>query len=152
MPFRNLVELYKKFLRWSWSTLQHLHFWGYCTVSFPFQNPFLQITAKVSKVTKSVQGILTFIFVKLSEKASSFVKIIICRRPRRRRCICGTRSKPPFWVWDSFTRRKQHGKFDQIVYGMKLSLCHKDKGIYVPSQQEFLRIVKTAIFSYISKS
>ena len=152
MPFRNLVELYKKFLIWFWSTLQHLHFWGYCTVSFPFQNPFLQIIALVSKITKSVQGILTFIFVKLSEKASSFVKIILCRRRRRRRCICGTGSKPQFWAWDSFTRRKQHGKFDQVVHGMKLGLCHKDKGIYVPSHQEFLRIVKTAIFLYISKS
>ena len=53
---------------------------------------------------------------------------------------------------DSFTRRKQHGKFDQVVHGMKLGLCHKDKGIYVRSHQDFLRIVKTAIFSYISKS
>ena len=47
----------------------------YCTISFPWKNLCFQITAEVSKITKSVPCSLFFIFIERSETAKSFVKI-----------------------------------------------------------------------------
>ena len=41
---------------------------------FSMQNPCLQITAEVSKITKSVRFDLTFIFIEISETVNSFCK------------------------------------------------------------------------------
>ena len=49
--------------------------WRYCTISFLSKSLWLQITAEVSKITKSVWSDLTFIFIELSETSKSFVKI-----------------------------------------------------------------------------
>ena len=73
--FTNLVVLHKGFLKWSFSTLYHLQFWRYCTISFPYKNHCLQITAEVSKIRKSAQCDLTFVLIELSETLNSFVKI-----------------------------------------------------------------------------
>ena len=56
-----------------------------------------------------------------------------------------------FWVRDIFTRIEQRGEFHWLVQELKLGLCRKDKSIYVPFQQEFLRLVKTAFFYIFQK-
>ena len=71
----NLVELYKGFLKWSWSTLQHLQFWRYYTIPFPCKSPGLQIIAEVSKIARAMRPDVNFIFIELSEPTkNNFVK------------------------------------------------------------------------------
>ena len=81
-------------------------------------------------------------------------KILLLTRILRRR-----RRKRRYYLWNMFktsilrARREGHGKLYRLVHELKIGLCCKDKCIYVPPQQEFLRLVKTAnFFSYISKS
>ena len=73
--FANLVGRYKGFLKWSWPMLKHLQFWRYCTISLSSKSLCFQITAEVSKITKSVSCNLVFIFIELSGAANSFLKI-----------------------------------------------------------------------------
>ena len=47
----------------------------YCTILLPYKSICLQITAEVSKITKSDQCNLNFNFNRISETATSFVKI-----------------------------------------------------------------------------
>ena len=71
----NLVKFNKAFVKWSWPTLLHLQFWRYWTISFPCKSICWKIITEVSKIMKSVQCDIIFIFIEISETPNSFVKI-----------------------------------------------------------------------------
>ena len=73
----SLMELYKSFLEWSWSSWWHLLFFRYFVVSFSCEIFWMKITADVGKILKTVQGDLMFIFHKLSEHGINFVPNLI---------------------------------------------------------------------------
>ena len=68
---RTLYRLSKMIL----ANVISLLLWRYCTISFLSKSLCLQITAAVSKITKSVSSDLTFIFIKSFVKVRLVVKI-----------------------------------------------------------------------------
>ena len=75
--YMSLIELYKSFLEWSWSSWWHLLFLRYFVVSFSCETFWIQITADVGKISRTVQRDLMFIFHKLSEYDINFVPNLI---------------------------------------------------------------------------
>ena len=61
--------------------------WRYWTISFPSKSLYLQITAEVNKITKSVRCDLNFIFIDFLETSNSFVKINIVLEIKNVNCF-----------------------------------------------------------------
>ena len=122
----NFIELYKVILKWSQSTLQHLQFYRNCKISISCKSLYLQVTAEVSKITKSRQCNLNFIFIELSEAASSFAQILLVLEIKKVATFIKTR----FHCKQDSIKMRKHVETFNANKGCKLAIV-----VFIPTSQ-----------------